>query len=339
MKKTACAAAEELAQRIATAWQQRPPTGYSADITLQFHPPAHRHTYSCHYKFALRSGRRCTAIVVKVAHGAKASDPLAEYAALQRLAVYFRPFPDLTVPQPLLVLAHPPALVMTKLPGQRLLHSVQRLRWRHRIPTEVCTRVQQAGRWLAWLHQMPLLPAQRPATGAGDRFRQAWVALRNGRAPAATGDVIASALQQRLLHMPVEPAVPLHGDYTLRNVLCHETRLAVLDTELAIVGPAELDIANFVAALWYIDWGQIIIGTRLYETTLIETLQQQFIAGYETAGGQVDAEGLAVAVGLQLWQRWADFSVHIARRYPLPLRPALARRLHQHFASQLRAIL
>ncbi|NOZ51404.1 MAG: phosphotransferase [Chloroflexi bacterium] len=249
MKKTACLPADELARRMATAWQQRPPTGYGADITLQFHPPAHRHTYSCHYEFALRSGRRRTTIVVKVAHGARAADPAAEYAALQRLAQHFRPFPDLTVPQPLLVLAQPPALVMTKLPGQRLLHTVRRLRWRHRIPTEVCTRLQQAGRWLARLHQMPLLPAQRPALGAEERFQQAWVTLQNSRAAAATGDVIAAALQQRLPHMPVEPAVPLHGDYTLRNVLCHETRLAVLDTELAVVGPAELDVAAFVAAL------------------------------------------------------------------------------------------
>lgn len=328
---------ETLRQSLLKSWQERPSEGHDKPLQIRFTPPPQTFTYSKLYEFELSSkAGKAQEIVIKVPVEDKIATLQREFMALKRLTRHFQEKEDLTVPRPLLLLDQPPALVMTKACGERLVHQVQSCRRILKKPApSLPAHVRRAGRWLAHLHQMEPLAGSRLHSDASNRYQQAIAALQRCHAPATSLAALRQHLLPRLRQLRDTTPVSLHGDYTLRNILCQDHAITVVDTTLSHTGAAEIDVASFIAALQYIDWGQIWLGSRLYENTCLEHLSLLFLESYQTAGGHLDSTTLDTLIALQCLQRWADFVIHVQRRYSPLNRYLITLRLHRHFAASI----
>ncbi len=326
-----CPSPSELARSLVTQWQQTPPAGYATTLELISRPRVQKQSRSCLFRYDARAGEQALPLLVKVGRGPQAAAPQAEYDALQILRDHFASQPHLDVPAALLVLDDPPALVMRESKGRRLLSAVQNVRPTEEDIKRLGELMGQAGSWLAWLHRLPIRPEARPVPSPEQRFEQAWRVLQQYSPDAEHLQALANALQSRLPDLPDGPAVMLHGDMTLRNVMIEGETLIVLDTALDTWGPGYLDVASLVASLHYIDWPQMLSVRRDYPPAMLNDLEYRIATSYQEERFRLSFDGLHTAVALKIWERWAAFAEHLAGRLPRPLFPLVLRRLQRHF--------
>lgn len=326
---------ETLRQSVLRAWNEHPPAGHDTLRQIRLVPPPRTYTYSKVYEFVLESSLgKVRQVVVKVPVEDQAHTLPREFLALKHLSEHFQARKDLAVPQPLLLLDHPLALVMEKAEGVRLVRQVQSCRRifkrkGHDLPAQF----RRAGRWLAHLHHLEPLPESAPRADATIRYERALAILQRVSAPPSALVHLQTHLRPRLHRLPRPPSLPLHGDFTLRNILCTDQGITVIDTTLSHTGAAEIDVASFLAALRYIDWGQMWLGHWLYRPSCLAQAQYLFLDSYQAVGGKLDFAILDTLIALQCLQRWADFVTHVNRRYPPLSRTLLRQRLHRHFAA------
>ncbi len=138
----------------------------------------------------------------------------------------------------------------------------------------------------------------------------------------------------RILAAPPEaPPLPLHGDFTLRNVLCRLPQdVTVLDTELAHVGDPAVDIGWFLAALHVIDKWQILGGEMVYTRAVIQRTGEAFLQGYASVRPLPPREVIRAYEAARLTERWLEFVERERQRNIAGLRALIIRRINQHFA-------
>ncbi len=315
----------------------------SAQGYLDLRPagPPLRRTYSVLYPFTvLEDGRPYMDILVKVPQGRKAADVHRTFRAYQWLHGRWPQAPAMQVPVPLATWEDPPALIMRRAPGDPLVQRLQDCRsWRGDVGCQLALHfVEQAGRWLALLHQTPPPSWSQLATDPL-ASREDW--LRRLR---TLGLDPLEERQIRQLIQPLSPLaasspVPLHGDYTLRNILCHPPhQVTVLDTELAWQGDPAQDIGSFLAALHFIDKWQILGGEAVYPHTTIRRAEEAFLQGYASIRVLPDPSQIRGWMTWRLLERWLEFVEREHHRGVAGWRTLTIRRINQHFTRTIRKL-
>jgi aminoglycoside phosphotransferase (APT) family kinase protein len=141
---------------------------------------------------------------------------------------------------------------------------------------------RQCGEALARIHTLPTqgLPALR--SGGASAEQQLQLELHRGHGTARP--VFELAFQWLRRHAPPDPAQPVlvHGDFRNGNLMVDERGLAgVLDWELAHLGDPMEDLGWLCINTWCFGRSELPVGgfgTR-----------DELFAGYEAAGGRVDA--------------------------------------------------
>jgi len=142
---------------------------------------------------------------------------------------------------------------------------------------------RQCGEALARIHSIPtsgLPPLRRGGAAAEQQFQ---LELHRGHGTARP--VFALAFQWLRRHAPAEVAQPVlvHGDFRNGNLMVGESGLVgVLDWELAHLGDPMEDLGWLCVNAWRFGGGDLPVGgfgTR-----------EDLFAGYEAAGGRVDAQ-------------------------------------------------
>jgi aminoglycoside phosphotransferase (APT) family kinase protein len=298
-------------------------------------------TYSRLFPFTILSdGMPAAEILVKVPQGRKGADVRRAFQAQRMLAAYFAGDPHLDVAQALAVWEDPPALIMTRAEGMALHLRMQDCRnWAGESGCQLTRHfIKQAGRWLARLHEMTPPDWAEPAPPATEQI-ESWVAVCRS---AGMDPVEEQAMRQALRALDDRGAMnaPLHGDYTLRNILCRPPQhITVLDTELAFVGHPARDVGWFLAALHTIDKWQILGGEMVYTASTIRQAMSAFLAGYDAVRPLPDMAVIRAYAARRLLERWADFVQEQRRRNIAGLRVLVIRRINQHFARALRELL
>lgn len=301
-------------------------------------PPDLR-TYSRLYPFTvLADGLPLTDILVKVPHGRKATDVSLAYQAARLLEQRFADDPHLHVPRTLGKWEDPPALIMEKATGEPLFVRMKECRnWAIETGCQLAQHfVERAGQWLALLHEMPAPSWSQPAPDPLEKMESLLEQLRPFGIEAIEEKRIRDQIRV-LADVDTPASVPLHGDYTLRNILCQSPQdIFVLDTELALSGHPALDIGWFLASLHVIDKWQIFGGEMTYTAAVIAQTRGKFLHGYESLRPLPSQEGLRAYTGLRLLERWLEFVNREQTRNIAGLRSLVIRRINQHF---VRAIL
>ncbi len=301
-------------------------------------PPDLR-TYSRLYPFTiLADGLPLTDILVKVPHGRKGSDVHRAWRAYRLLARTFAERPHLDIPTALAAWDDPPALIMQRAEGESLHMRLRDCRsWGVESGCQLAQNfVERAGQWLALLHETPAPSWSQPAP---DPLLQVAALLDNLQAHGL--DMVeAQRIRQQISVLGSqtgEESAPLHGDYTLRNILCQPPHsIIALDTELTWKGNPALDIGWFIAALHFIDKWHLLLGEMAYPTTVISHSRELFLQGYASVRPLPPPEAIHGYTALRLLQRWAEYVTHQHNRSLAGLRTFVIRRAHQHF---VRAIL
>ena len=282
----------------------------------------------------LADGLPLAEILVKVPQGRKAADVNRAFRAYRLLNQHLADDPHLAAPRALGVWADPPALIMEKADGEALFVRMKECRnWAIETGCQLAQNfVKQAGRWLARLHQLPPPDWASPALPVMERL-DGWLhRLREFGLDPVEEKRIRD--QTRILAAPPEaPPLPLHGDFTLRNVLCRLPQdVTVLDTELAHVGDPAVDIGWFLAALHVIDKWQILGGEMVYTRAVIQRTGEAFLQGYASVRPLPPREVIRAYEAARLTERWLEFVERERQRNIAGLRALIIRRINQHFA-------
>lgn len=170
--------------------------------------------------------------------------------------------------------------VMERLQGETLGRRIVR---DARFAAARCVLARQCGEALARIHALPiddLPPLRRGGASAEQQFQ-----LDLHRGHGTSRPVFELAFQWLRRHAPREAARPVlvHGDFRNGNLMVDESGLVgVLDWELAHLGDAMEDLGWLCVNAWRFGCSGLPVGgfgTR-----------DDLFAGYEAAGGHVDAE-------------------------------------------------
>ncbi len=296
-------------------------------------PPDIR-TYSRIYPFTiLADGLPLTDILVKAPHGRKAADVDRAFRAGRLLMQRFAAEPHLNVPRMLGFWQDPPALIMEKAPGDPLFLRLKDCRnWAIETGCQLAQHfVERAGQWLALLHETPAPDWARPAPDPIEKMETLLPKLSvHGLDP-----VEEKRLREQIgvLGAAQRPdAIPLHGDYTLRNILCQSPqKITVLDTELATHGDPALDVGWFIAAVRFIDKWHLFAGEMAYTAAVVRQTEEKFLRGYESIRALPPAENIRAYASLRLLERWVEYAEYQQSRNIAGLRSLIIRRVNQHF--------
>jgi len=285
----------------------------------------------------LVDGLPLTDILVKVPQGRKAADVQLSFRAYRLLAQHFAEEPHLDVPKALAVWEDPPALIMIRAEGEPLFGRMRECRnWAIETGCQLAQNfVKQAGRWLARLHELSPPNWAQPAPDPLLQLDNWMKRLRTfGMDPLEEKRIRDGT---RVLSTPSAfQAVPLHGDFTLRNILCRLPQdITVLDTELAWYGDPAADIGWFLAALHAIDKWQIMGGELVYTRAVIHQTEKAFLNGYEAVRPLPPRDRIQAYMLVRLTERWLDFVERERQRNIAGLRTLVIRRINQHFARAM----
>jgi hypothetical protein len=195
--------------------------------------------------------------------------------------------------------------------------------------------VEQAGRWLALLHEMPApawsQPMPDPLTGMESlltRLRTFGVdPLEEKRIRELIGVLGGNSRHEEL---------PLHGDYGIHNILCRSPHdITVLNAMLAWQGPAARDIGEFMATVRCIDKWHLFGGEMAYTSAVIRQTEQKFLAGYKSVRPVPQKAHIRAYAGLRLLEYWLDHVQHQQTRNIAGLRSLIIRRINQHFVHAI----
>jgi aminoglycoside phosphotransferase (APT) family kinase protein len=145
-----------------------------------------------------------------------------------------------------------------------------------------CVLARQCGQALARIHAMPV--AQLPALRRGGAAAEQQFQRELHRGHGTSRPVFELAFQWLRRHAPpeVEPPVLVHGDFRNGNLVVDSQGLVgVLDWELAHLGDPMEDLGWLCVNAWRFGCSELPVGgfgTR-----------EDLFAGYEAAGGRVDA--------------------------------------------------
>jgi len=311
----------------------------SGHLDIRIAGPPDLRTYSRLYPFTiLADGLPLTDILVKVPHGRKAADVTRSFQAYQLLTRRFAEQPYLSVPEPLGCWDDPPALIMSRETGEALHIRLQDCRnWAIETGCQLAQHfVERSGQWLALLHETPAPDWSQPAPEPLAKMEALLTRLR----PFGIDPVEEKRIREQISVLgAVETpgSSPLHGDYTLRNILCQTPQsIVVLDTELALRGDPALDLGWFIAAVRFIDKWQLFAGEMAYTAAVVRQTEEKFLHGYESVRPLPPPERIQAYAGLRLLERWAEYVDYQQTRNIAGLRSLVIRRVNQHF---VRAIL
>ncbi len=300
-------------------------------------PPDLR-TYSRIFSFTvLGDGLPIAEMLVKVPHGRKAADVENALRAGQLLTQRFDERPHLRTPRMLGRWDDPPALIMEKAAGEPLFLRLKDCRnWAIETGCQLAQHfVEQAGRWLALLHETPAPSWSRLAPDPLEKMET----LLGKLTSLGVDPLEARRIRERISVLEAAPAqedAPLHGDYTLRNILCQSPHdIIVLDTELALRGDPALDIGWFLAAVRFIDKWQLFAGEMAYTAAVVRQTEKQFLAGYETVRPLPSHEQIRAYTSLRLLERWVEYADYQKTRNIAGLRTLIIRRVNQHFVRMI----
>ena len=302
-------------------------------------PPEIR-TNSHLYTFTiLQDGLPLTDILVRVPKGRGAANPQRTYQAYRRLAHFFAPEPHLQVPHALAAWDDPPALIMERVQGDPLYLRLKDCRnWAPDTGCQMAQHfVERAGRWLGLLHTMPIPDHVTPIPDPLARMETLLEQLR----PYGMDPVEEAKIRRFIepLADDTQEIVPLHGDFTLRNILCSPPHhITVLDTELATIGPPGVDIGWFLASLFAIDKWHILGGDMVYTRAVIRQTGQHALRGYRAARELPPADFLRGWTTLRLLDRWWSFVHRERTRNIAGMRTFVIRRINQHFVRAIWAV-
>ncbi|NOX63354.1 MAG: aminoglycoside phosphotransferase family protein [Chloroflexi bacterium] len=326
----------------------------------------------------LHNHRLWRRVVVKRPHGERGADPAEELRALQTLEAHFSGRRRLHVPRALCTLNEPPALVMEMVEGVRLHQAFRAFRRAHigaksgRVRAMRCAG--EAGRWLAHLHGLPVMARVRLVedlearlewalgvfSGLGGLGVDRQMTIRNAFALTPSPNTISPHPHQpppgqstrnpfakqvmttrnELSAPHPTPTVSLHGDYTLRNIICHAGQgVTVFDTELALIGPPAYDIGHFLAALRFIDRGQPLTRGRLYADAALNDLKRAFLTGYASERALPSRGEINQYAAIRLLERWAELSLHLISTRPRIARGLLHLFVHPYFYTTVQRML
>lgn len=306
-------------------------------LTLSPARPSLDYTNSrLHFFSLVADGRLAQELAVKELRGAVADGAQTEFAGMSRLWAHLAAHPHVRAPRPLFWLARPPALVMESVRGQRLNRVLAGCRRPQRKAgsEHALAWVRRAGEALSLLHQIaPAAPAVAlvpPAERAEDAFRRL-----HGLGVAA-GQIATLRRQIEALPgslPPSGPTVALHGDFTLRNLLCAANGMIyILDTSLSLAGPPAHDVGYFLAALAFIDRWQLLAGRLAYPPAAVQALGRAFLSAYGPAPS-LEAGHLALFTVLRLLERWGEYAETVQANRSRVARLMFDARLHRHFAE------
>ncbi len=303
-------------------------------------PPDLR-SYSRLFPFTiLLDGLPHAEIIVKVPRGRKAGDVNRTFRAYKLLANAFASEPHLHAPEALGVWEDPPALIMRRAPGEPLYMRLKECRnWSIETGCQLAQHfVTQAGRWLGRLHSLEPPPWADPAPDPLEQMPHLLARLRPHGIDPYEEKRIREQIQT-LSHRSLDNPTPLHGDFTLRNVLCHlPQHVTLLDTELAHQGDPAQDIGWFLAALHMIDKWQILGGDMVYTRAVIRQTSALFLQGYASIRPLPPANAIRAYASLRLLERWGDFVEREQSRNIAGFRILIIRRINQHFIRSLAEI-
>jgi len=308
-------------------------------LDLRVAGPPDLRTYSRLYSFTiLADGLPIRNILIKVPQGRKSADVGGAYRAYRFLAARFASEPHLTIPRVLGQWDNPPALIMEKVEGELLSLRLKDCRnWANETGCQLAQNfVTLAARWLATLHEMQLPSWSQPPPDPAAKMETLLARLQ----PYGIDPLEEKRIREQIsILFTTERAdvVPLHGDYTLRNILCQQSQsITVLDTELALRGDPALDIGWFIAAMRFIDKWQLFLGEMAYTAAVVRQTEEAFLRGYQAVRPLPPPEVIRAYTGLRLLERWAEFVDYQHSRNIEGLRSLVIRRTNQHF---VRAIL
>ena len=313
--------------------------GEDRHLDLRAAGPPHLHTNSRIFPFTvLADGLPIADILVKVPHGRKATDVDAAFRAAQLLEGRFANEPHLNGPRVLGTWDDPQALIMERAVGEPLFLRMKDCRnWAIETGCQLAQHfVEQAGRWLALLHETPAPSWSQAAPDPIEKMEKLLTKLHT----IGVDPLEERGIREQISILGVadsEEIVPLHGDYTLRNILCQLPHdITVLDTELVLRGNPALDIGWFLAAMRFIDKWQLFAGEMAYTSAVVRQAEHTFLKGYQSVRPLPPPEVIRAYTGLRLLERWLEYVDHQQTRNIAGLRSLIIRRLNQHF---VRAIL
>ncbi|MBX7234635.1 MAG: phosphotransferase [Caldilineales bacterium] len=306
--------------------RQALPQYASKRLTLSLARPSFDYTNSrLHFFDLLAEGRPVQELAIKEVREAAQSEVWLEFQGMNRLWAHLAGHPHIRAPRPLFWLARPPALAMEAARGERL-HRVLAACRRPQRParySQALACVHLAGQALSLLHQIAPAPNATLLPAPAARAEAAFHRLLGVGVPAGQIDDLHRRLEPVLASQPPSgPLVALHGDYTLRNLLCAaDGALTILDTSLDTAGPPSHDVGYFLASLAFIDRWQLLAGRLAWPPANIAAMREAFLAGYGDGDGWgrglthgpdpdagLDAGQLQLFTALRLLERWGQYA-------------------------------
>jgi aminoglycoside phosphotransferase (APT) family kinase protein len=228
---------------MADSWQRDALTAWAGTTVTDFEQPT-TGGYSSDTFFFTTNGKRLVARFPPASEGLFPSYDLAQQGDVMRALVGYVP-----VPEVIAYVDDPPFLVMARVDGLLATDNPPYLRkgWLHDAPPEDQRRLHDAFlRVSAQLHRAPLPDA---GLRQGVNAELAW--WRDYAQFALADASLMDRVDQLAATAPRSSAPPslCWGDMRIPNVIftADFTPLAVLDWELASIGPAELDIGWYLA--------------------------------------------------------------------------------------------
>ena len=307
-------------------------------LDLRIAGPPELRTNSRLFPFTLlEDGLPRAEILVKAPQGRKAANVRLAFEAYRLLNRRLADDPDLAAPEALDAWEDPPALIMIRAEGDPLYLRLRDCRnWAGEAGCQLAQNfVRLAGRWLARLHDTRPPDWSRPAPAPLARLDD-WLNTLRAHGIDPLEEKRIRDRTRILADAPPSGAAPLHGDFTLRNVLCRlPQHITVLDTELAQHGDPAADIGWFLAALHAIDKWQIVGGEMVYTRAVIRQTENAFLQGYESVRPLPPKEIIRAYTTLRLTERWAEFVEREKQRDIAGLRTFVIRRINQHFVRAM----
>jgi len=319
------------------------PEHAAGGLTLRAVGAPRTFTYSRLLTFdVLAAERPVVRLALKEPFGSQGADPVAEFAALQKLHRHFASQPGLTVPRPLLALKEPPALLMEAVEGQALLRLLVACRRPvNQVSLTAALRYAfKGGEWLALLHRLQRPPGAKPTPPPASQVQTSERVLLELGVSADSLITIRSHLDSLIAVVKTSRPVVLHGDFTPRNVLCGpDNAVIVLDTTLSETGPAAYDLGWFLAGLDFLNRWQLLIGGRLYDDVALAGVRLAFLAGYQRRAELPARKTVALFTATRLLQRWGQYAAHLQSTQPWLAPLLLSSQVHPYFRSRLDTVL
>lgn len=330
--------------------RQALPQYASKRLTLSLARPSFDYTNSRLHFFDLRAeGRPVQELAIKEVREAAQSEVWLEFQGMNRLWAHLAGHPHIRAPRPLFWLARPPALAMEAARGERL-HRVLAACRRPQRParhSQALAFVRLAGQALSLLHQIAPAPNATFLPASAARAEAAFHRLLGVGVPARQIDDLRRRLDPLLASQPPSgPLVALHGDYTLRNLLCAaDGTLTLLDTSLDTAGPPAHDVGYFLAALAFIDRWQLLAGRLAWPPANIAAMREAFLAGYGGDGdgpdpgpgpdldAGLDVGQIQLFTALRLLERWGQYAETLSASRSRVARWVLGARGERYFAG------